>query len=331
MKYGFNFLWMFSKGPHNPQPGVPDLRELEFIAGEGFNFVRIPTDYRFWTKDFDYLHPDEAVMEKIDGYIETCNSLGLHVCLNIHRAPGYCINAPHLEKHNLWRDEPAKEGFCFLWTNWAKRYKGISNDRLSFDLVNEPSDQPPTHPCSRGDHEALIRRTIAEIRDVDPSRMIVIDGFDGGGTALPELADAGVIHSGRGYYPFQVSHYRAEWVKGAENWAMPEYPGQVAPGEHADKESIKRFYAPWREVEAKGVEVHIGEFGCYNKIPNETALRWFEDLISVFAEYGWGYSLWNFKGSFGVAEHGRPGTKYEDYKGMKVDRAMLDILKSGMR
>jgi len=148
---------------------------------------------------------------------------------------------------------------------------------------------------------------------------------------LPELADAGVIHSGRGYYPFHVTHYKAEWVHGADKWDMPEYPGQTAPGEYADKESIRRYYAPWREVEAKGAEVHIGEFGCYNKIPNDMALRWFADLIDVLAENRWGYSLWNFRGSFGIVEHGRPGTAYEDYKGFRVDRKLLEILKSGIR
>jgi Endoglucanase len=331
MKYGFNFLWMFSKNKWQPLPAEPDLHELEFVAQEGFNFVRIPTDYHFWTRDFDYTHPDEAVLGYIDRYIEACNSFGLHACLNIHRAPGYCINSPELERHNLWRDAEAQEGFSFLWKLFTDRYRGISGDMLSFDLVNEPCDRPPTHPCTRADHEAVIRKIIADIRTSDPARPIVIDGFDGGGTALPELADAGVIHSGRGYYPFQVTHYKAEWAQGADKWDMPEYPGQVARGEYADKESIRRYYAPWREVEAKGVEVHIGEFGCYNKLPNDLALRWFSDLIEVFAENRWGYSLWNFKGSFGVVEHGRPGTVYENYKGFKVDRELLEILKNGRR
>ncbi len=330
-RYGFNFLWMFAKSKWHPEPSEPNLRELEFIAEEGFDLVRIPTDYRFWTHDFDYLHPDERVLEYIDRYIETCNSFGLHVCLNLHRAPGYCVNSPQEEKHNLWRDPEAQEGFYFLWRTFAERYRGISGDKLSFDLVNEPGNIPPTHPCTREDHEKVIRRTIDEIRSIDPSRPIVIDGFDGGWNALPELADVGAIHSGRGYFPNQITHYHAEWVAGADKYELPEYPGMVAPGLYVDREKLSRFYDPWREVEKKGVEIHIGEFGCYNKLPNDITLRWFEDLVSVFAENGWGYCLWNFRGSFGVVEHGRPGTKYEEYKGFKVDRALLDILKSGMR
>jgi len=328
-KYGFNMLWMYA-GNYGKIPQEPNERELDFIAEEGFNFIRIPTDYHFWTKDFDYIHPDEKILSYFDRYIEACNTRGLHACLNIHRAPGYCINWPEREKHNLWRDEEAQEGFVFLWKMFAERYRGISSDLLSFDLVNEPANIPPTHPCTREDHAKVIRMTVDAIRSVDPDREIVIDGFNGGGSALPELADlgkAGVVHSGRGYEPFQVTHYKAEWVRGGADWAAPEYPGEVAPGQFRDREWIKNYYQPWREVEAQGVKVHIGEFGCYNKLPNDLALRWFQDVLSVFREFGWGYSLWNFVGTFGIVEHGRPGTVYEDYKGFRVDRALLELLK----
>ncbi|MBQ4353429.1 MAG: cellulase family glycosylhydrolase [Clostridia bacterium] len=324
--YGFNFLWMYAKGDWNPEPKEADTDELDFIAEEGFNFVRIPTDYHFWTHDFDYFSPDERIIEYFDRYIEACNSRGLHVSLNIHRAPGYCINWPEREKHNLWRDREAQDGFAFIWQYLAKRYKGIPSSKLSFDLVNEPANIPPTHPCTRDDHQKVIRRTIAAVREADPERQIVIDGFDGGGSALPELADLGsqnVIHSGRGYEPFMLTHYQAEWVRGSIDWRVPDYPG----GEEC-RQKLREYYKPWREVQAAGVPVHIGEFGCYNKLPNDLALRWFEDVLSVFREFGWGYSLWNFRGSFGIVEHGRPGTVYEDCRGMKVDRKMLDIFKA---
>ena len=48
-----------------------------------------------------------------------------------------------------------------------------------------------------------------------------------------------------------------------------------------------------------GMPVHIGEFSCYNT-PNDVALRWFEDLFSVFDELAWGYAMWNFEVSFEI-------------------------------
>jgi len=335
-KYGFNFLWMYSFNPWNRVPLEPALDELDFAAEEGFNFVRIPTDYNFWMKEDakDYTDVKEETLAYIDRYIEACNARGLHACFNIHRGPGYCINWPEREKHNLWRDKEAEDGFVWQWRMFAERYRGISSEKLSFDLINEPCSIPPTHPCTREDHARVIRRTVAEIRSVDPGREIVIDGFDGGGSALPELADLGkegIIHSGRGYEPFHVTHYRAEWVRGGADWPEPSYPGEVYPGVVKNKETIREYYQPWLDVEKQGVKVHIGEFGCYNKLPNDLALRWFDDLLSLFYEFGWGYSLWNFKGTFGIAEHGRPGTVYEDYKGFRVDRQLLELLKKYRR
>ncbi len=340
-KYGFNFLWMFSKWGDRP-PETVDERELDFVAEEGFNFVRIPADYRFWTKDFDYTHPDETVLAQVDRYLAACHERGLHVCFNLHRAPGYCINRPETERHNLWRDEEAQNGFLFLWQMFAERWKDVPSELLSFDLVNEPCSRPPTHPVMRDDHASLIRRTVRAIREIDPDRQIVIDGFDGGGSALPELADLGrpdasdngvfvgnVIHSGRGYEPFEVSHYQAEWVR-RDSWTLPVYPGEVSPGRVKNLDTLREYYRPWREVEQSGVSVHIGEFGCYNRLPNDVALRWLGDVVSLYREYGWGYSLWNFRGAFGIVDHGRPDTKWEMLHGMKTDRALLELLKSGM-
>jgi hypothetical protein len=66
--------------------------------------------------------------------------------------------------------------------------------------------------------------------------------------------------------------------------------------------------------------------GLYNKTPNEVALRWFTDLFGIYREFGWGFALWNFAGPFGIVEHGRPGTVYEEMHGYKVDRALLDLM-----
>ena len=324
-KYGFNMLWMFSY--HGQEPKKADEKQLDFIANRGFNFIRVPTDYNFWTKNFDYLNPDEKVLENIDAYLEECQKRKLHMCLNLHRAPGYCINANDREKHNLWAGEEALEGFIYLWEYFAKKYKGVSSDELSFDLLNEPPSVGQ-YGFTREIHERVMRKTISAIRAIDPAREIVLDGISGGWEAIPELADAGVIHSGRGYAPFEVSHYKATWC-GDIKWPEPVYPGKIH-GEKWDKAKLREIYEEWRGVEKQGVEVHIGEFGCFNKTPNDIALRWLGDLMAVFKENGWGYSMWNFEGAFGIVNHGRPGAVYTNIDGFDVDKALLDIMLENM-
>ncbi len=323
-RYGFNFQWMFSWEPGR-QPEPPDTKALNFLVEYGFDFVRIPTDYRFWTKDFNYFQPDETVFEYVDQYLEACRQRGFQLSLNIHRAPGYCINRNDLERHNLWLDPIAQDAFVFNWETFAKRYKGVSSDFLSFDLINEPPDIGQ-YGMTRENHAALIRRTVAAIKSIDPEREIAIDGLGGGNIAMPELADLGIIHSGRGYQPMPISHYEAGWWSGHVGLPFPKYPGTEWEGLVWNRDTIRDFYQPWRELETSGTKVHIGEFGCYNHTPNEVALRWFKDLFSVFREFGWGFSLWNFQGDFGIIEHGRPGVAYEDILGYKVDRELLELI-----
>ena len=50
---------------------------------------------------------------------------------------------------------------------------------------------------TRENHEQIMRRTIAAIRAITPTRAITPDGLSGGHEDTPELADAGVAHSGR--------------------------------------------------------------------------------------------------------------------------------------
>ena len=322
--YGFNFLWMYvSDDGRAPEP--PDEKALDFLAATGFNFVRLPANYRTWTKDFDYFHPDEDVLAMIDSYLAACRSRGFQMSLNLHRAPGYCINNNDLEKHNLWVDEIAQEAFVFQWEMFARRYLGVPSEGLSFDLVNEPPNIGQ-YGLTRENHAALVRRVVAAIRAIDPAREIVIDGLGGGHLAMPELADLGVVHSGRGYQPMPVSHYKASWWDGSKTAPEPVYPGVVWDGKTWDRDTLREFYQPWRDVEASGAKVHIGECGCYNKTPNEVALRWLGDLFGLYKEFGWGSALWNFAGDFGIIGHGRPGAVYETLHGYPVDRALLDIL-----
>jgi hypothetical protein len=322
--YGFNFQWMYVWNP-DQKPLPADEMALDFLAKYGFNFARIPTDYRFWTKDFDYFHPDELTFGYLDQYLDACRARGIHMSLNLHRAPGYCINRNDLEKHNLWRDPLAQDAFVFLWETFARRYQGVPGDLLSFDLVNEPP-LPWQYGMTRKRHAALIRRTVTAIRTIDPDRAIVIDGLCGGSMAMPELADLGVTHSGRGYHPMPVSHHQATWWSGYKLSPKPVYPGLRWLGRRWDRSALRDAYLPWRELEQRGVAVHIGEFGCFNRTPNDIAFRWLSDLFSIYKEFGWGYAMWNFEGPFGIVGHGRPGAGFECIDGYPVDCALLDLM-----
>ena len=84
---------------------------------------------------------------------------------------------------------------------------------------------------------------------------------------------------------------------------------------------------PWQELEAKGLGIVVGEWGPFSKTPHDVVLRWMEDNLANWKEAGWGWMLWEFRGNFGVLDSKREDVQYEDFKGMKLDRKMWDLLR----
>lgn len=321
--YGFNVQWLFDQ-----QAGAsrPDERVLDAMAAWGFDFLRLPMDYRLLGIDGDPYRPEERVLGLIDAALQACRDRGIHLSLTQHRAPGYIITGWETEPYDLWSDRPAQDAFVTIWERLARRYADVPADAISFDLVNEPPALG-LRGFTREAHEAVVRRTVAAIRAISPDRPITADGLDGGNLAMPELADLGLTQSVRGYQPMTVSHYQASWWPGHVGMPVPTYPSSY-DGRWWDRDALRTFYRPWRDLEAVGVPVHVGEFGCYEHTPDAVARAWFADLFAVFAESGWGYALWEFEGAFGIVGHHRPGAVFEQLDGFRVDRGLLDLMQS---
>jgi len=120
--YGFNAQWLYSK---RATPRGPDERVLDAMAAWGFNFLRLPTDYRLYCVGNDPDRPDEAVLALIDDVLAACRERGIHLSLNMHRAPGYIITGWESEPYNLWADTPAQDAFVTLWERFAQRYAAV--------------------------------------------------------------------------------------------------------------------------------------------------------------------------------------------------------------
>ena len=193
---------------------------------------------------------------------------------------------------------------------------------MSFDLLNEPPDIPEES------YTRVIRELVAAIRAEDPDRLIIVDGLRWGRDPVHSLADLRVGQSTRGYDPMRISHWKANWVQGSEKWPEPGWP-LLENGREWNKERLKRErIQPWKELEARGVGVHVGEWGAFQHTPHEVALSWMRDQLELWKEAGWGWALWNFRGSFGVLDSGRLDVNYENERGHKLDRQMLELLRS---
>ncbi len=332
---GFNLQGNF------PPPGQtqsrPAFDEFDFatMAAWGFDFARLPLSYWVWGRKDDWSVINEEPLKEIDRAVELGKQYGLHININFHRIPGYCINNRELEPADLFSGAKAErdkalEAAIFHWKAFAKRYKGIPNRRLSFDLINEPPKMRSYEGYLEERYVEIVKALVRGIREIDPHRLIVADGINIGQAPVMGIADLGLVQSTRGYLPKAVSHYTATWVPKDEfeSFNLPTWPFKDDKGTVWDRARLKREdIDPYKPLVAKGVQIHVGEWGCFNKTPHAVALAWMEDSLSLWKEAGWGSSMWNLRGSFGVMDSERQDVQYEDFKGHKLDRKMLELLK----
>jgi aryl-phospho-beta-D-glucosidase BglC (GH1 family) len=464
---GFNLLEKFYRNQR--------FRETDFqwISDWGFDFVRLPMDYRQWTDPSDPCLQREEVLEHIDEAIEFGRKHGVHVSLNLHNAPGFSVNAAVKHPFSLWHDEEPQRQFAFHWKQFARRYRGISSARLSFNLVNEPAQ------VDEATYVAAVRGAIDAIRATDEERLIISDGLNWGRDPIWSMKPLRIAQSTRGYDPMEITHYRASWVDGAGQYPVPVWPvpqingrlygssrpewqasmiiegpfasdmglrvrvGQVSshsrlvvkadgntildrtfrpgPGEGDWKQVIhsrqwnvyqniydrdytarvpagtkrvelrngegdwmivtelglspsegsseqvivarsspwgqpqegvirykpggvgpalvppsmldrqwlaKNRLAPWKSLAAEGVGVHVGEWGAHRFTPHDVVLRWAEDLLALWREAGFGWALWNLRGSFGIVDSQRDDVDYVGFHGHSLDRKFLDLLRA---
>lgn len=337
---GFNLLDFFSPDPSNARKATTE-DNFRWMQDWGFNFVRLPMAYpsyldidrsRNITPDEVY-KIDEKAVDKVDALVQLAHKYNMHVSLNLHRGPGYCVNAGFHEPYNLWRDQQALDAFCFHWNMWAKRYKNVSSKKISFDLLNEPSmredmnDQHSKRSAVPGDVYYRVAKAASDaIRKENKDHLIIADGNNVGNTVVPELIPLGLGQSCRGYNPGIISHYKAPWAnKDPENLPEPKWPGQVGD-KYLSRAMLEEYYKPWIALKDQGVGVHCGECGCWNKTPHGVFLAWFNDLLSILHENEIGFALWEFDGSFGIINSGREDITYEDWHGQKLDRQLLELL-----
>lgn len=258
---GFNLLEMFIWG--FPNSGRFREEDFQLISQLGFDFVRLPLDYRFWIVDGDWQNINESAFDALDEALAFGERYNIHVCMNFHRAPGYTVAHPP-EPLSLWESEEALRVCALHWRYFAKRYKGVPNTRLSFNLLNEPGNVD----CDT--YARVVRTLVQAIREEDLERLIIADGVQWGNKPCLSLIPLKVAQSARGYQPYELTHYQAEWFPGADRWPVPEWPTRIVRGGYLYRYFKREMATPLRIhvalVEPAVLGVTIGDVSSFARL-----------------------------------------------------------------
>lgn len=322
---GFNLLEKFSTDRPEWSTSYKE-QDFELIQEWGFDFARLPMSYLCWMTQDDWMKHDTPIIsnqkgiDEIDQAINFGKQYKVHVQLNMHRIQGYCVSQDFIEPMNIWEDQKALNAATWQWRFFANRYKGISNENLSFDLINEPAGiEPETYV-------RVITHIVQAIREEDPQRLIIADGLMYGTRPVVGLANLNIGQSTRGYSPPELSHYKTS--PAVKSTTVPTWPMMI-DGILWDKNKLYRDYIqPWQKLQAQGVGIHVGEWGCFKYTPHKVTLKWMRSWLSLWKQAGWGWALWNLRGHFGIIDSKREDIMYENYKGLLLDRKMLRVLQN---
>lgn len=281
-------------------------RDVAYIASLGFDHIRLGFDQVVvQNQNGEFIDKHFKLIENFVGW---CEKYGLNAVLNLHKAIGNYCDVP--SKTHMVDSSILSDRFVALWTEFERRFSDKTN--VAFELMNE------VNHVDSDKWNALIARTIEEIRKQNKDRIIIYSSTDGwcveGMKNMRLFDDENVVYTFHFYDPFEFTHQRGvlQAPQIYYNRDMP-YPCDVE--RYRDYQSfvggVENSYAGYEEIgkkyiydslapAAEFVRLHpdkilwCGEFGNIRHAKLEWRIAWFKDVISFLKEHEIPYSVWNY-------------------------------------
>lgn len=306
-------------------------KDFEYIAELGFEHVRLPIDEEhMWDEDGNR---DEGAFEILHNAIRWSLKNNLKMLIDLHILRSHHFNA---EVKPLWTEPAEQNQFIALWQDLSAAMHDYPNDKLVYELMNEPVADDPE------DWNKLVAKALAAIRELEPDRTIMIGSnrwqsantFDE--LVVPD--DRNIILSFHFYEPFVLSHYGTRWTFMRDYKGPVHYPGiaitqaefnKLPERPHTEVEAFvgrefnkqimtEMMEKPLRVAKESGLPLYCGEFGVYEEAPIDDRLRWYQDMLEILAENNVSWANWNYKSyEFGLV--GNDGRTIEVVKDVLVD------------
>jgi aryl-phospho-beta-D-glucosidase BglC (GH1 family) len=311
-----------------------DDGDIALMAKLGFDNVRLsidPVPLEQYPRNKEGFNTD--FLARLDHAVDTMLAKGLAVQIDIHPEPEY--------KRQVRESSEGVDRFVMMWRRLAAHYANRDPELLFFEVMNEPEVSDPYRWAG------IQVRAAAAIREAAPHNTIIATGPNWSNIASlltqQPLPDANVIYTFHFYEPEDFTHQGAGW---GTIWhiythgvpypttesSMQEMLRQV-PEAH-DRYAFERYWLDhWDEhrirlmidaAAAWGKENNIplicNEFGAYRAFsPPQSRMNWIRDVRSALEADGIGWTMWDYRGGFGVVykDDGQPA---------RVDPAVVEAL-----
>ena len=321
IKRGTNIShWLSQSGSRGDQRKSWFTRDdVEFIAGLGMDHIRFPVDEeQLWDEQGNM---EEEAFALLNSGLDWCAEFNLKAIIDLH-----IVRAHHFiaEERPLFTDPVAQDNFQKLWRDISSRFNNRPLDMVAYEIMNEPVADDPE------DWNKIVKRTVETIRGLEPERVIFVgsnrwcsvETFDE--LYIPPN-DKNIVLTFHFYNPGLLTHHQASWASTGDYAGPVKYPGLLV--EEKDLEGLpEELVAEVKDsngvynreklaeliglalkvAQANNLQLHLGEWGCYQRAPREDSIRWYSDVRSICEENNIAWSTWDYKGGFGIVSRGEP-------------------------
>jgi len=276
MKHGIN-LGNTLEPAYEGEWGNPTTQEYMFdmYKKEGFDFVRVPVR---WDKHMSTASPfkiDPTWLNRVEQILDWGLSKGLYMVVNSH--------------HDGWIKEnytnPVNQArFDSLWSQVATRFKNKS-EKLIFEIANEP-----VSPMTKAQNDEMHQKAIKVIRKTNPTRLIIFQGIDWGGSdalinaAIPN--DPYIIGSFHSYDPYLFG------LEGQGTW-----------GTASDISAMRAKFQKVKDWSDKNnIPVFLGEFGSLKSCDYNSRMKHYKTYMELSETFGFAPAAWDDGGNFRIME-----------------------------
>lgn len=261
----------------------------------GFDFVRIPVR---WDKHLGTSFPyvvNETWFKHVEQVIDWGLTRGLYVVVNTH--------------HDSWikddYDNPINQArFDSLWSQIAIRFRNKS-EKLIFEICNEPQGV-----MTKAQNDDMHQKAINVIRKTNPTRLIIFQGIDWGGSdalinaAIPKN-DSYLVGSFHSYDP---------WPFGLEG---------TGTFTTTDANNLKAKFQKVKDWSVKNnIPVFLGEFGGMGKCEYNARMRQYKTYMELSETFGFSPCAWDDGGDFKIMYRSTKSW-YDDLKDILTRSSLL--------
>jgi len=300
--------------------------DIALIKSAGFDHVRLSVNPQPMMDAARSRNGNAEYFGYLDAAVKMILDAGLAVEIDMHPDSDF--------KTRLGKEDDFVERFADFWSMVAQHYASWDQDRVLFEILNEPEMRDAYR------WYGVEAKLAAAIRRGAPMNTIIAAGArwddDDDLVFLEPLPDANVIYVFHFYEPHIFTHqgatwgaYYWHWLKGLHYPSSPENAAQVAAAvpEARDRMQVIRYgqdhwdasrieaeinqAADW--AKQRRVPLICNEFGVYRNFsdPQDRA-AWIKDVRTSLERHNLGWAMWDYSGSFGVVTNRETKARLDD-------------------